>query len=62
MRPNFYTVHHGKQKLQVPRAWDTFLYHERRYRVHGGTVQTLQDGAWRESILLTISANRREIR
>ena len=55
-RPDFYTIHHGRQKLQVPRAWDTFRYHGRRYRIHDGQVLTEDAAGWHPSIWLTISA------
>ena len=53
---DFYTVHHGKAKLHVPRTWDTWCYHGRRYRIAGNVVETQDAAGWHESILLTISS------
>jgi hypothetical protein len=53
----FYTIFAGREKLRVPRAWDTFVYHGRRYRLCGGRVE-VQDGAtgmWTESLVLAYS-------
>ena len=52
-----WTIHAGRHRLTVPRAWDAFVFCGRRYRVHGHIVEVCSPaGTWAPSLRLTISA------
>lgn len=53
-----WTIHAGAEQLRIPRAWDTFTWHGRHYRVRGHLVEVYhrQAEAWVPSIRLTTSA------
>lgn len=52
------TVYAGRERLIVPDGWSTFLWHGRRYRIAGPSVQFWSPSrlAWVRSLLLTVSA------
>ena len=57
MSAAYYTIFAGRAKLHIPRAWDTFVYHGRRYRLRDSRVE-VQHGAtglWTESLVLAYS-------
>ena len=62
-RPDFYTVHQGRHRWQIPRSLDSFQVvmpttgAKLTYRVHDGQVEMMNHaGEWQPSILLTISS------
>lgn len=54
------TIYAGREKLVVPDGWTFFVWHKRRYRVVGPTVEYWSSSrvAWVPSLLLTVSAPR----
>ena len=57
-RAAYRTIHHGRERLRVPAAWDAFRWHDRTYRVRDGAVEFYSEtaGRWRPSMRLLTSA------
>jgi hypothetical protein len=54
------TIHAGREKITIPRAWTAFVWHARTYRIAGPQIEVYDRlrGAWLPSIRLTTSAPR----
>jgi len=63
MSPHTWTIHAGTEQLRIPRAWTSFTWHGRTYRVRDRVVEVYDRtrATWLPSIRLTTSAPKGQV-